>query len=137
MSIPINKKTKTIFDRIFKRPITFKGLHCKPENNVIPGQEVSIQQIVKDWTLKGTTQHIYHEANIHKFQHMDIIEKIDYVNQIKKDNFHKSLEVKNQLSEINKEKMDALNKASKEKLTQQIREELQQQKRDESNDAKK
>lgn len=123
----MKKPLLKITDRITKRP-HFVGQTFKGVSRCIPGQAVTPQEIIKQFTSgMPVPKQVYVDGMVSDWDKLDAIQKIDYLNELKRNNHASVLALNKTIEDV--QKKDAAQKAAieRQQLTEQIRNELKNQ----------
>jgi len=89
-----------IKDRLFRRPELFKGQSKFPDSPTIPGQDFTVQEIVRQYTRGIKPLHHYIGDDFSEFQTMSYIDKVDYLKQLSAQNNLAKLRVNEELRKM-------------------------------------
>lgn len=78
-------KKIVIYDRFNNKPRS-KGQVFTKKSMTIPGQDLTIQEIMRRYTQGGPVGQVYLEQDISQFDRMDAMEKIDHLRQLQNTN---------------------------------------------------
>lgn len=92
--------SKTIKDRLYRRPETFPGQKNFPPNPTIPGQEFTVQEIVRQYTRGVKPLHHYIGEDFSQFQTMSHIDKVDYLKNLARENSLARYRVQEELTRL-------------------------------------
>lgn len=96
-----------IKDRLTRRPESFPGQKNFPESPTIPGQDFTVQEIVRLYTRGVKPLEHYIGEDLSQFQNMSFIDKTEYLKQLASQNSLARYRVAERLRAMQEEKKTA------------------------------
>lgn len=91
---------KRINDRLTRRPL-FTGKQFKMKSMTIPGQDLTVQEIMNRFTQGGQIPSpMYSDENLSTFDRLNTMDKIDYIRDLKTRNHQMSESLAVQLNQL-------------------------------------
>jgi len=96
-----------IKDRLTRRPESFPGQKNFPESPTIPGQDFTVQEIVRLYTRGVKPLEHYIGEDLSQFQNMSFIDKTEYLKNLASQNSITKYRVNERLRQMSDEKKKA------------------------------
>lgn len=93
-----------INDRLTRRPESFPGQKNFPDSPTIPGQDFTVQEIVRMYTRGIKPLEHYIGEDLSEFQKMSFIDKTEYLKELQKTNHLARYRVNERLKQMKHEK---------------------------------